>query len=110
MKTLARRLQDMRDAIVSMESTRRDSSATVELDQTRSGRLSRMDALQLQAMAKAGQSRATIELRRIEAALRRIESGDYGECRDCGEEISLGRLTANPAAGFCLVCAEQREA
>jgi DnaK suppressor protein len=72
------RLREMRAAILSLEAARRDSSGVVELDQSRTGRLSRMDALQLQAMAQAEQVRSQVELRQIEAALERLKSGDFG--------------------------------
>lgn len=109
-QVIASRLRERRAIILSMTAARSDSSATVELDQTRTGRLSRMDALQLQAMAKAGESRAARELQRIEAALRRVDNGEFGECLDCGGEIGAGRLEADPAAAFCVGCAERREA
>lgn len=38
----------------------------------------------------------------VEAALERIESGLYGICEECGEEIPLKRLEANPAAATCI--------
>ncbi len=47
-----------------------------------------------------------ISLREVRAALDRIESGTYGECEVCGEDISLGRLQALPEATRCLSCAE----
>jgi DnaK suppressor protein len=103
------RLLQMRDAITSLEDIRKEGSAVVELDQARTGRLSRMDALQLQAMATAGRERAQIELRRIDAALARIEAGTFGECVECGEEMAPGRLAAHPAAALCLECARARE-
>lgn len=103
------RLLEMRAAIESLADSREASSETVELDQTRMGRLSRMDAMQLQAMAKAGQARAKLELARIDAALRRLDEGSFGECLDCGEAISEGRLEANPTATRCVDCAEARE-
>ncbi len=99
----------MRASIESLEESRRSSSEVVELDQTRTGRLSRMDALQLQAMAKAGQARSQQELRRIEAALRRLEGGAYGDCLDCGEPIAPARLEANPTVTLCVACASARE-
>ena len=84
-------------------------SSTVELDQARTGRISRMDALQQQEMARAGQVRAETELSRIHAALARIEDGSFGECTVCGEEIQEGRLQANPAVTLCIGCAEKKE-
>lgn len=103
------RLLEMRAAIEALKATRDGSGATVELDQTRTGRLSRMDALQGQAMAKAGQARAEIELQRINAALRRVAEGDFGNCIDCGEPISAARLEANPTVTTCVTCATARE-
>lgn len=103
------RLVQMRDLIQELEDARRGSSDVVELDQTRTGRLSRMDALQVQAMAKAGQARAQLERRRIKAALKRIEGGDYGYCIDCDEPIAVARLEANPTVILCVNCATARE-
>ena len=54
--------------------TRNASQATVELDQTRVGRLSRMDAMQQQAMAKATNARAELTLKRIASALARCDN------------------------------------
>ena len=54
----------------------RQAAETVELDQTRQGRLSRMDAMQQQAMAQAARQRSDKRLRDITAALRRLEDGD----------------------------------
>ena len=46
----------------------------------------------------------------IDEALERVESGDYGECQDCGEQISEARLKAIPWAPFCIECQERKEA
>ena len=37
-------------------------------------------------------------------ALEKIEKGNYGICENCGQEISLERLTANPSARTCIKC------
>ena len=78
--------------------------ATVELDQQAVGRLSRMDALQSQAMAKATAARRGAERVRLGAALKRMDEGEFGFCEDCGEEIANGRLEFDPAALRCLSC------
>lgn len=106
---LRERLLAMREAIRGLADTRREGGAVVELDQTRTGRLSRMDALQVQAMAQAGDVRARQELQQIEVALRRIEDGEYGDCLGCGEAIADARLQARPTATLCVACAEARE-
>lgn len=87
----------------------REATATVELDQTRQGRLSRMDAMQGQAMAKDAERRRQAEVRRLKAALGRIERGEFGECVDCGESIAEARLKADPGATLCLDCASAKE-
>ncbi|RRQ21789.1 TraR/DksA family transcriptional regulator [Thiohalobacter thiocyanaticus] len=108
-EALRQRLLDRARELEAMAETRRQAGRTVELDQSRTGRLSRMDAMQAQAMAHAGEARAQDEYRRIQAALKRIDSGDYGDCLDCGDPIGAGRLNFDPAITLCLACAEQRE-
>ena len=83
---------------------------SVELDQSKVGRLSRMDALQQQAMADASRGRAQRELVRVRLALKRIEEGDYGYCAECGEEIAAGRLDFDPANPLCIDCANKASA
>lgn len=82
-----------------------DGQKTVHLDQQAVGRLSRMDALQNQAMAKATQARRDAEARRLKAALARMDEGEFGYCEDCGEEIAAGRLALDPAVTRCISCA-----
>jgi DnaK suppressor protein len=84
-------------------------SGTVEADQSRLGRLSRLDALQAQAMSVAAQERRRLLMQQVDAALRRIEEGDYGYCLDCGEEIARERLEFDPASPLCIQCASARE-
>ncbi len=99
-KLLARRQE-----IEQLTETSAEGRRPVELDQTRVGRLSRMDALQSQAMAQETERRRAIELRRIEAALKRIDDGEYGYCVTCGAEISPDRLALDPTTPTCIACA-----
>lgn len=85
------------------------AAKTVELDQNRVGRLSRMDAMQGQALAQAGRSRRTELASDLRAALQRLETGRYGFCDECGEDIAYGRLKADPTAKYCIACAQSRE-
>lgn len=78
--------------------------APLQFDQTSIGRLSRMDAMQMQAMAVALQQRRRVERDQIDAALQRLESGEYGYCVICGEEIPPARLLHTPAAPTCIKC------
>lgn len=82
-----------------------EARQTVELDQQAVGRLSRMDALQAQAMAQAQERKRSADLVRIDMALRRLEEGEYGYCSECGEEIPDARLQIDPMAERCVKCA-----
>lgn len=61
------------------------------------------------AVRSAEELRDTAELRAIDAALRRIETGHYGICSDCGIDIPLARLQAQPSAERCIDCQEKHE-
>lgn len=87
----------------------KNAAGTVKLDQTSVGRLSRMDALQSQAMLKEASRRREQSLRDISKALARIESGDYGYCEECGEGIAEKRLQINPTAIYCIECSSKLE-
>ena len=51
----------------------------------------------------------TAELGTIDAALQRIEAGNYGECTDCGVQIPPARLQVAPEASRCIGCQEKFE-
>ena len=61
------------------------------------------------ALRGAEQERDAAELREIRAALGRIDDGSYGVCADCGKDIPLARLKAQPAALRCISCQERFE-
>ena len=104
------KLLKMRDELQQLASTADEAASVVELDQTKVGRLSRMDALQSQAMAQASVQRREVMLRRIDAALKRIDDDEYGYCRDCGEAIDPRRLEIDPTALLCIACASRSDA
>lgn len=83
--------------------------APVALDQQSVGRLSRMDAMQGQAMAGASERRRAGQVARLRRALARMEDGEYGFCAECGDAIALGRLEADPSHHLCVRCAAQQE-
>jgi DnaK suppressor protein len=101
------KLLRMRAELQEQEETSRASGDTVELDQSRVGRLSRMDAMQAQQMALEVARRRQQQLLKIEGAMRRIESGEYGYCFVCGEEIDVRRLSIDPTNSRCTGCAEK---
>ena len=86
------KLQDRKKELLEVKAFGEQSAATVELDQSRVGRLSRMDAVQSQAMFQETNRRRDIELLKIDSALERIEMKRFGDCLACDEEIALNRL------------------
>lgn len=76
----------------------------VELDQAAVGRLSRMDSIQSQSMARSLHERERVKLALIQEALRRLDEGSYGICTECGVEIPFGRLAIFPETPTCQSC------
>lgn len=104
-KSFKSRLQAERVELHHLGDVTTSARKPVELDQTTQGRLSRMDAMQVQEMALEQGRRREVELLKIDAALKRMAEGDYGYCTNCGEDIELKRLEFDPAAPLCLACA-----
>ena len=101
-------LSTRRADIVNLSEAAAPSRRPVELDQQSIGRVSRQDALQQQAMAKAQDARRATELRRIDAALARLAAEDFGWCEACGDAIPDARLEIDPTAAMCVPCTERR--
>ena len=95
--------------LLDVEASGEQASKIVELDQTTVGRLSRMDAMQAQAMSVEVDQRRKLELQRIKRALKHIEEGDYGTCQNCGEMINPLRLKSSLTVTLCIACASEAE-
>jgi len=108
-KYFKEKLLKLQIELTDQQSNNAEAVDVVTLDQAAVGRLSRMDALQGQAMAQETKRRNEIELVRINSALERIKSGDYGYCLHCDEEVSEKRLEINPSATLCIKCASENE-
>lgn len=104
-KVFEQLLHERRAELTSLRDQSEDARAVVQLDQQSVGRLSRMDALQGQAMAQEQDRRREAELARVDSALGRIASGDYGYCISCDEPIPEKRLRLDPAVPTCVDCA-----
>ena len=68
------------------------------------------EQVQRDEVREAEQNRDATELADIDAALQRMDSGRYGECIDCGIDIPVARLQAQPSAMRCVACQEKFEA
>jgi DnaK suppressor protein len=99
------RLIALRAELAMLSQSAAEDRKPVALDQQSVGRLSRMDSLQIQAMAKAADARRAVEIKRIDAALARLEDGEYGWCAKCGEAIAKKRIAIDPATPLCAGCA-----
>lgn len=67
-----------------------------------------VETLQQQAVVQDVERRRRQELARIDAALARVEAGEYGWCMVCGEPIPEARLELDPAVALCVGCAARR--
>ncbi|MEM7022010.1 MAG: TraR/DksA C4-type zinc finger protein [Pseudomonadota bacterium] len=101
------RLRARRAELEALATAHEEDRKPVALDQTRVGRLSRMEALQGQAMALEVERRREVELARVDTALERLAAGEYGECVNCGEPIEPRRLELDPSTPVCLACASR---
>jgi len=108
-RLLSSLLLERKATLIEEEEAGKQAAQIVELDQTSVGRVSRMDAMQGQAMAIAANQRRQIELQKIEAALKRIDQEEYGYCLECDEEIAGPRLKLDPATSLCIACASKKE-
>jgi DnaK suppressor protein len=104
---LGKRLETLKVELQQTLSVRAQHARPVDLDAP-IGRLSRMDAMQRQAMAQANLRSSAIRLEQVEGALIAIENDSYGDCRLCDEPIGFLRLSARPEAPFCLECQRSR--
>jgi DnaK suppressor protein len=105
---LRRVLVGLRDELTALVGATAEGVKPVDLGEP-IGRISRVDAMQQQKMLAENRRAAQLRRRQVEAALDRIEAGEYGECQGCGEEIELRRLGARPEAALCLECQSRRE-
>jgi len=92
-------LEAKRDELDVSRTASADARQPVNLDQQSVGRVSRIDAMQHQAMAQAHERQRSQHLVRIEQALRRIKTGRFGYCPECEEEIAPKR-TATGGSGL----------
>ena len=100
---LRKKLHILKDELGKLLSLSKNSVEPVDLGEP-IGRLSRMDALQQQSMAKANREGHEIRLRQVTAALSAVNNEEYGYCRRCEEPIGYPRLNARPETPFCFSC------
>jgi len=96
-KALKARLSELMNRVVEIDSElRKPLSADLEEQAT---------DLENQEALEAIENSGILEIRQIQAALKRISEGTYGICVHCGENIDPKRLEALPTATRCISCA-----
>ncbi len=109
LKQLKAHLVDIERQLHEFMSLDEAAAETVELDQSKVGRLSRMDALQQQAMAQASSEAHLRQLAKVHRAMQKLEEGEYGDCEECGKPIPFKRLQIQPESDFCVQCLQALE-
>ena len=97
-------LLNLKRQILEIEIASGGSKKPVALDQSSVGRVTRIDAIQQQQMAVESSRRRTETMLKIEAALRRIQSDEFGICVKCGDYIATARLDIDPTFVKCVNC------
>ena len=96
------------EEIVKTEKTVADYSQMVipEPPDSAIGRVSRMDAINNRSVAEAGLRQAQDKLNKLQFALSKVDTDEFGICRRCGGDIPLGRLALMPQSLYCVNCAK----
>ena len=101
-----KRLLDERSKIIQAKNNKSDE----ELSNTQAGDQADMANAEMELdVMYQGDQRGHNMLTDIADALQKIEDGTYGECENCGEDISIARLEANPIAKLCVDCKSAQE-
>ena len=106
MNSFRTQLLTLKRELASALATSANDSKPVALDQTAMGRVSRVDAMQMQQMALESARRRERQLISVDQALERLDQQMYGLCVDCDEDINVRRLEINPTAIRCIKCAD----
>lgn len=97
------RLAELRADVHAAQQAREQRSSVAEAHDV-SDRKDEATQQQFDDIGEAQAQRDLDELAQVEAALRRLDAGTYGNCADCGEPIPLRRLRVQPAADRCAAC------
>jgi len=106
---LARQLDQQKKRLLLELDQNEAQSAPVKLDQQAVGRVSRIDAIQQQQMAKANREQDRQLLASTIASLKRVDNDEYGYCLACAEAIGYARLQVQPQVSLCLECQSRQE-
>jgi DnaK suppressor protein len=107
--TLQSDLQSLLDELIIQYELGKSATDTVVLDQSKVGRISRMDAMQQQKMAESNMQHTVQRIKNVKLALNKFEEGAYSFCDECGNSIAFERLKIQPEAALCIECQSELE-
>ena len=100
-KEMQERIVELRERVLELEATIKPIEPDVSL-----GRLTRLDAMQQNAVGAAGLENTRDELQALEQKLETIDDSNFGLCKMCGQKINIERIKAMPESDFCINCAQ----
>lgn len=109
LEQLHQQMLAIKQQLLNLLGTQHQKAEPVALDQQAVGRVSRIDAIQQQQMAKANEQHTGQRLVAINGALQRFNELEYGYCEQCGEPIKLARLQIKPEAEYCVACQAEHD-
>ena len=106
----AKELQRLRDKYIQvrqqLEETISNSSFEVDVDGDAVDKLQGASLLRVQNILSKNN---LLKLKALDVAIYKIDSGEYGDCEECGEPIGMKRLEVIPGVSLCILCAEKSE-
>ncbi len=100
--TIESRIREIEASLQSLTDTSKPVEPDVSL-----GRLTRMDAIQIQQMQEANLEVAKANIEKLRQSLKNIDSETFGQCAYCKGTIGFERLKALPESNMCIACAEK---
>src|SRR6187200_657807 len=101
-------LEEKRDEIVKKAKQTLDEDMTLDSNDL-PDEMDLASSEYLQSFTFRLRGREKVFLEKIERALTKIKEEAFGDCEECGEEISMKRLEARPETALCIKCKEDQE-
>ena len=100
--SIQERINEIESSLASLEETAKPVAPDNAL-----GRLTRMDAMQIQKMQEANLATARSNVQKLHEQLEKIDTETFGQCQYCTQMIGFERLKALPESNMCIDCAEK---
>ena len=101
-KTMTDKVAGLKEELIDLKELTRPEAPDCAI-----GQISRMDAINNRSVNEAAMRKKQLRLVKLELALEKIDSPDFGKCSRCGEEIPWGRIAIMPESTLCIRCASR---